>query len=372
MSFGTVQAEKMTTESGYSLGAGNASSFKNRFINGNMAISQRGTTFTNPGSGDYTLDRYQYRSTNPSQTLTVIQNAGSVTPPAGFSYYLGCTMTSAYTPTSTDRFAIGQCIEGFNMSDFGWGTANAKAVTFSFWAYSSLTGTFGGAIKNSVEDYAYPFSFTMNSANTWEFKTVAITGPTAGTWVGATNGIGARIYWSLGAGATRQATAGTWAAGDYWSATGAVNICATNGATFYVTGAQFEVGTVATSFDFRSYGTELALCQRYCYAQNKLVTNNYYAFGSAFATGATTGQLGTPYPVSMRSNPSATYSAANLFFVDSAVSTSAGFTSIVADQVGNNYAYSSYGGGTGSTAGYSGRWLSNGSSAAFVIWSAEL
>lgn len=273
--------------------------FRNRIINGAMVISQRGTTFTNPASGDYTLDRYQYRSTNAGQTLTIAQNGGAVTPPAGFSYYLGCTMSSAYSPISSDRFAVGQCIEGFNMADLGWGSANAKAVMLSFWVYSSLTGTFGGAVKNSVEDYAYPFSFTINSANTWEQKTVAITGPTAGTWVGATSGIGARIYWSLGAGTSKQATAGTWASGDYWSATGAVNICATNGATFYITGVQLEAGTSATPFEYRSYGTELALCQR------------YFQFGQInleYASGST-GVLSSPiysFPVSMRAVPTIT------------------------------------------------------------------
>jgi hypothetical protein len=313
MSFGTIQAEKMTTESGYSLGAGNASSFKNRFINGEMDFAQRGTSFTNPASGDYTLDRYQYRSTNAGQTLTVIQNAGSVTPPAGFSYYLGCTMTSAYSPTSSDRFAIGQNIEGFNMADFGWGTASAKAVTFSFWARSSLTGTFGGAVKNSAETYAYPFSFTINSANTWEFKTVAITGPTAGTWVGATNGIGARIYWSLGAGTSLQGTAGTWATADFWSATGAVNICATNGATFYVTGAQFEVGTVATSFDYRSYGTELALCQRYYYRFSGGSNTRHAISGNGSLS---QGFPSTYFKVTMRGTPTLSYSALSDFVVE--------------------------------------------------------
>lgn len=310
MAYGTINAEQMTTQSGYTLGAGDASSFKNRLINGNMAISQRGTTFTTPASGDYTLDRYQYRSTNVGQTLTVTQSSGG---PAGFSYYLGCTMTSAYSPTSSDRFAIGQLIEGFNTADLGWGTANAKAVTFSFWAYSSLTGTFGGAIKNSAEDYAYPFSFIMNSANTWEFKTVAITGPTAGTWVGATNGIGARVNWSLGAGTSRQATAGTWAAGDYWSATGAVNICATNGATFYVTGAQFEVGTVATSFDFRSIGTELSLCQRYYEAASGPVYLTY-----SNVAGANTRSSSFFFKTTKRATPTVVLGATSEYIVSGA------------------------------------------------------
>jgi hypothetical protein len=237
--------------------------FKNRIINGAMVIDQRnaGASVT-PANNDYTLDRWKI-SISQSSKFTVQQNAGSVTPPSGFTNYLGCTSSSAYSVLSTDYFLISQRIEGFNFADLNWGTANAQSVTLSFWVRSSLTGTFGGSIENNANNRSYPFSYTISTANTFEYKSVTIAGDTSGTWVGATNGIGAKVWFSLGAGSTVSTTAGAWASGDYQSATGATSVVGTNGATFYITGVQLEKGSTATSFDYRPYGTELRLCQRY-------------------------------------------------------------------------------------------------------------
>jgi hypothetical protein len=263
MSYGTVQAEKMTTESGYSLGAGNASSFKNRIINSGMVIDQRnaGASVSNIGDGQVTLDRWASQ-TSVGNKFSIQQNAGSVTPPAGFTNYIGATSTSAYSVIANDFSTIQQNIEGFNVSDLGWGTANAKDVTVSFWVRSSLTGSFGGTVANSAQDRTYPFAYTINSANTWEYKTVTIPGDTTGTWL-TNSSLGIRLRFSLGCGSSRVATAGVWTTSLVLSATGTTSILATNGATLYITGVQLEVGTVATSFDFRSYGTEMMLCQRY-------------------------------------------------------------------------------------------------------------
>jgi len=257
MSYGTVQAERLTTESGYSLGAGNASSFKNRIINGAMTIAQRGTGTTSTAFVNQ-VDQFQIAS-NSGATFTFGQSS---TAPTGFIKSALNTNTSATTLTGTNYYQIRNVIEGLNIADLGWGTANAKAVTLSFWVYSSLTGSFGGSIFNGSANYSYPFLYTISSANTWTQISVTIAGPTAGTWA-TDNGTGMFIEWSLGCGSTYLGTAGSWSANRYQGATGQVQLSQTNGATFYLTGVQFEVGTVATSFDFRSYGTELALCQRY-------------------------------------------------------------------------------------------------------------
>jgi hypothetical protein len=148
------------------LGAGNASIMKNRIINGAMVIDQRnaGASVT-PANGAYTLDRYiSYLST--SSAYSVQQNAGSVTPPAGFTNYLGITSLAATSLSSGSYFILGQIIEGYNVADLGWGSANAKTVTLSFWVRSSLTGTFGGSILNSAQNRSYPFSYTISTANT--------------------------------------------------------------------------------------------------------------------------------------------------------------------------------------------------------------
>ena len=238
--------------------------FKNRIINGAMVIDQRNagaSVATSSGTVVYTLDRWAANYTQTTK-YTVQQNAGSVTPPAGFINYLGVTSSSAYSVLASDYFMLNQRIEGSNVADLAWGTASAAPVTLSFWVYSSLTGTFGGAIRNNGGSRSYPFSYTISNANTWEQKSITIAGDTTGTWLTNT-GIGIWVNFGLGVGSTYSGTAGSWSGTSYFSTTGAQSVVGTNGATFYITGVQLEAGTVATSFDYRPYGAELALCQRY-------------------------------------------------------------------------------------------------------------
>jgi len=238
---------------------------KNRIINGAMEIDQRNAgasvAASNASTVTYTLDRWPYYA-DVSSKFTVQQNAGSVTPPVGFVNYLGVTSSSAYSVGASERFVIQHRIEGLNIADLAWGTASAKTITISFWIRSSLTGTFGGALRNSAANRSYPFTYTISSANTWEQKSITIAGDTTGTWL-TTNGSGIIISIGLGVGSTYSGTAGSWVAGNYQSATGATSVVGTNGATLYITGVQLEAGSVATEFERRPYGTELALCYRY-------------------------------------------------------------------------------------------------------------
>jgi hypothetical protein len=304
MAYGTVNAEQMTTQSGFTLGAGDSSSFKNRIINGAMVIDQRnsGASVTINGAGGftYTLDRWNaYVSANGK--FTIQQNAGSVTPPVGFTNYLGVTSSSAYTVGSAELFSVNQFIEGFNTADLGWGTANAKTVTLSFQVYSSLTGTFGGALLNSAQNRSYPFSYTISSANTWTTISVTIAGDTSGTWL-TSNNIGIKIFFGLGVGSTLSGTAGAWTGtSNIFSVTGATSVVGTNGATFYITGVQLEVGSQATSFDYRDYGTELFLCYRYYQRQFPV-----RGVGVAVINGI--GRTKSPLSVTMRTSPTATIS----------------------------------------------------------------
>jgi hypothetical protein len=237
--------------------------FKNRIINGAMMIDQRnaGASVTVNSTTGYVLDRWTTGITQNGK-LTSQQNAGAVTPPVGFKNYLGFTSTSAYSVLSTDIFAAFQKIEGFNTADLAWGTANAATVTISFWVRSSLTGTFGGALNNALGNRSYLFTYTISAANTWEQKTITVAGDTSGTWA-TDNSCGIQLNFGLGGGSTYSASAGSWQAGAYYTATGATSVVGTSGATFYITGVQLEKGSTATSFDYRPYGTELALCQRY-------------------------------------------------------------------------------------------------------------
>jgi hypothetical protein len=275
----------------------NYDGFKNRIINGAMVIDARNagasvaTTVT--GTPTYTLDRFAYQSSQASK-YTVQQNAAAVTPPTGFSNYLGVTSTSAYSVLTGDYFLLRQPIEGFNTADLGFGTASASTVTLSFWVRSSLTGTFGGSLGNGSR--SYPFSYTISVANTWEQKSITIAGDTSGTWVGATNAVGMILAFSLGMGSTYSTTAGAWAAGNYLSATGATSVVGTSGATFYITGVQLEKGSTATSFDYRPYGTEFQLCQRY-YEKN----SNVYC--SLVSDGANNAMLWVQFSVQKRASP---------------------------------------------------------------------
>ncbi len=274
--------------------------FRNRIINGDMRIDQRNAGASGTASA-YTVDRWSYYGSQTSKA-TWQQNAGAVTPPAGFSNYLGATSSSAYSITSTDQFLLNQKIEGFNVADLGWGTAGAQAVTLSFWVRSSLTGTFGGSLQNSAANRCYPFSFVISAANTWEQKTVTIAGDTTGTWL-ATNGVGVNVIFSLGTGTTYSATAGSWTGSSFiTSATGATSLVGTNGATFYITGVQLEAGSVASPFERRDYGRELMMCQRYYYR----VTNNataYTTFAIGRAYSSTEGNATVYMPVPMRASP---------------------------------------------------------------------
>jgi len=347
-----------------------SSSFlRNRIINGNMLIDQRNAGASVSASGQYTLDRWVVPTTLSSK-FTVQQNAASVTPPTGFATYLGATSSSAYAVLTGDIFAISQYIEAINFYDLAWGTASAATVTVSFYVRSSLTGTFGGAIQNSAQNRSYPFSYTISVANTWEQKSITIAGDTSGTWLGATNGVGARLHFSVGSGATYSGTAGAWSGSQLYSVTGATSVVGTSGATFYVTGVQLEVGTVATPFERQLYNAQLAQCQRYYW---KITPGNNVRFSLGFVTSTTTLSAFIQYPVEMRAAPSAleqTGTAANYFVGHGATAASCSSvpTFSLASVNASTYTLTVASGltvGQGAMAG-------SGSTGAYLAWSAEL
>lgn len=234
---------------------------RNRIINGAMRIDQRNSgAAVTPTNAQYTVDRWAAALTQSAKYN--VQQDSSANTVAGFTSSLKVTSLSAYSVTSSDLFMVYQPIEGNNIADLRWGTANARPVTISFWVRSSLTGTFGGGLRNSAADRSYPFSYTISSADTWEQKIITVAGDTSGTWL-TTNGVGVYVQFGLGVGSTYSGTAGSWSGSNFISSTGATSVVGTNGATWYVTGVQLEVGSSATSFETRSIGTELQLCQRY-------------------------------------------------------------------------------------------------------------
>jgi len=317
MSYGTVQAEKMTTESGYSLGAGNASSFKNRIINGEMDIDQRnaGAAVTVNGFAVYPVDRF-YGSFRPSTGTATGQQVSDA--PAGFVNSLRLTQASVTSPAASDVYDVVQKIEGFNVADLGWGTANAKTITLSFWVKSSVTGTYGFALQNiNATRRSYVTTYTILAANTWEQKTITIAGDTTGTWE-KTNSTGISLLWDLGSGSDYQtSTLNAWQTNNVFQATTGTRWIATSGATWQLTGVQVEVGTVATSFDFRSIGTELALCQRYFERVDSFDANSGFWSGNTIS--GTTYYISIPYIVSKRGATTATIVGSDLFSMNAPV-----------------------------------------------------
>ena len=273
--------------------------FRNRIINGDMRIDQRNAGAAVTANGSYVVDRFLVQNVTDG-AFSAQQDTSA---PVGFVNSIKWTTTTADgTLTTTQQASIQQRIEGTNVSDLAFGTANAKTVTVSFWVRSSLTGTFGGSLRNGASDRSYPFTYSISVADTWEQKSIAIAGDTSGTWL-TTTGVGLVVTWGLGAGPDRSGTAGAWNSNNNNSATGAVSVIGTLNATFYITGAQLEVGSVATPFERRPYGTELALCQRYYYRLAPAATNKPMALGWAVST--TVGGVVVQFPTTMRMAPTA-------------------------------------------------------------------
>jgi len=260
MPYGTLNADTITNSNGLS---GNAigPGFKNRIINGDMRIDQRnaGASVSNLATTEqYTLDRWSIYGTSASK-FTAQQSS---TAPSNYTNSFLLTSSAATTPASGDAYGFRQKIEGYNVSDLSFGSATAATITLSFWVRSSIIGTYAIGLFNSAQNRSYVNTYTISVANTWEQKSVTITGDTSGTWL-TTNGTGLDVWWDLGSGSGLNATAGVWNSSLKARTSSSSNWIGTNGATFYITGVQLEVAPSATSFDYRDYGRELILCQRY-------------------------------------------------------------------------------------------------------------
>jgi len=280
---------------------------KNRIINGAMEIDQRNAGASKSVSGNdiYTLDRYKGWA-NGGGVFSVQQSS---TAPDGFNRSAVLTVTTADASVAAgDNYRWAQDIEGYNVSDLSYGSSGAKTVTVSFWVRSNLTGTYGGSLYSVTSGVSYVYQYTINSADTWEQKSITISGNTA-NGLNTTNGNGLRVYFDLGSGSNYQNATGSWVSGEKFSTSGNANWIGTLSNNLYITGVQLEVGSVATEFERRPYGTELALCQRY-YATTY---NTGAAVGSASLPGALYKTLdGTQsyaslcwnLPVTMRATPS--------------------------------------------------------------------
>jgi hypothetical protein len=274
-----------------------------------MQIDQRNAGAAITSQSGFPVDRFGMIRFGTDQLAWSWQQDSSA--PTGFVNSLKLTVTTAETSiTDTENCNFTQRMEGTNVADLGWGTANAKTVTLSFWVRSSLTGTFGGAIFNSDQSRNYPYSYSISSADTWEYKTVTIPGDTTGTWLTTTStGIG--VNWGLGNGSDRVGTAGAWTSSLHLGVTGQVQLVETLNATWYITGVQLEVGSVATPFERRPYGTELALCERYFWRQNGA---SNATIGAGHLNSSTDVRTVLRHPTTMRANPTVTFTGSNFSY----------------------------------------------------------
>ena len=344
--------------------------FKNRIINGAMVIDQRnaGAAQNNLAAGwVYTVDRWEVYSNNSSR-FNSQQNKGAVTPPAGFKNYLGVSVNTGYSVGVSDYNILAQPIEGFNTADLGFGASGASSVALSFWVYSSVTGTHSGFLSNSSLVTAYPFTFTVSSANTWTQVSITITGSTSGTWVGATNGIGTYVGFNLGNGSNFQGTANSWNSSAYIQPTGSVSIVATTGATFYITGVQLEKGSTATSFDYRPYGTELALCQRYYYLH---ASGNGVKVGLGVNYSASLMECDLQFPVTMRTTPTLSSTTGTDYYTFYRNGAGDGFNSFTIDSASTTCAGIRNSSEISGTAGQAG-FINTTSASAFIAFQSEL
>ena len=301
-----------TTINGYTPTMSNMAG-RNRIINGDMRIDQRnaGASYSQSTSAIYGLDRWKGDIDTGTGRWDVQQVSDA---PVGFSNSLKVTITTQESQPTSARHQIYQPIEGYNISDLGFGTANASPITVSFWVKTSVTGIH--SVNVASFDYVYTTSYTVNLADTWEYKTITIPGATAGTW-DSTNGGGLYLEFTLGGGTDQIVAANTWYSE---TSTGIVSdsvyLPATSGATWQITGVQLEAGSVATPFEHRQYGQELALCQRYyqkSYDYDTVPGTNTIV-GSVTARGDISSTmsnlpLGTRFVVTMRAVPTlVTYS----------------------------------------------------------------
>jgi hypothetical protein len=304
-----------------SLNAANTFGFKNRVINGGMVVNQRNTTVTygSGGVNAYCIDQFKGSKSNTG-TFTLQQ---STTAPTGFTKSLLLTVTGTESSLASNSFYdVVHYIEGNNIADFAWGSSSAKTVTLSFWVRSSVTGIYSFELRNGANNRSITYNYTIAAANTWQQVTQTITGDTTGTWATDT-GSGIEILFPVATGSSfTTGTTGVWQANNSNASTSAINLMATNGATWYLTGVQLEVGTQATSFDFRSYGTELALCQRYYYklSSNSANATTFMSPGVAYNT-TQSAQHYCGFPVTMRTAPTASIGGSVVLYVNASTNT---------------------------------------------------
>lgn len=338
---------------------------RNRLANGDFRVMQiSGSTTVNSATRVYPIDRWQAFGVGSAGTYTLSRGAGG----SGYSYFFTATVgTAAASPGASDSYAILQRIEGPNVADLGFGAATPQSVTLSFIARSSVTGTFSGCLRNGAANRSYPFTYSIPAANTNTTISVTIPGDASGSWPITPGAVGMDLIFCLGSGSNGLGAAGTWAAANYFGATGSVNLMATAGATWSISNVQIERGTSATVFEARPYAAELALCQRHLQVYGEGQSSTIYLFG--MCESATTAVYGLPLRVPMMAGPTATFSPTvgdfSTFTAGIGLGTCTGITTTYADGAAVDVTATNASGGM--TPGYASRLVSSSSSSRIIL-----
>ena len=299
---------------------------RNIIINGAMQVAQRGTSVTSVSTyGIKTVDRFNFSTGgSPSSVYTLTQESDA---PDGFEKSLKYNCTTADTSfTGSEQNTMEYRFERSDLQRLQHGTSGAKPITLSFWVKSNVTGDYAvWFYKNETQDRITNKVYTINSADTWEYKTLEISGDTDADGAIATGSTyGMIIRWVLSSGSdftSGTSPDGSWE--DYTSANSyaghAVNLASATGNTWQITGIQLEVGDTATPFEHRSYGEELALCQRYyckSYAMNKYAgatddNDNQCTLARINSTVSNRTVENAKFPVRMRTKPTVTLYSLN-------------------------------------------------------------
>jgi hypothetical protein len=343
--------------------------FKNRIINGAMVIDQRnaGDSVTFGTASEYFVDRWTGNN-GGGATITAQQSS---TAPSGFVNSLLVNTSSGGSPSSGQLRVLRQKIEGFNVADLGWGTANAQTITVSFWIRSNVTGTFACYVANSAYNRSQVNTFVISVANTWEQKSVTFLGDTSGTW-GTTTGTGIEFGIDVGSGSDFNATAGVWNSAFDTRTSGAVTLSSTTSNNLYLTGVQLEKGSTATSFDYRPYGTELQLCQRYCEVLKNSGVTNFAQIAVGQCEASTSGTVGYFYQTAKRAAPTVTYDTANKYSVTGSGGSAITLSSISTARADTTSLAIGFGVASGLTGGNATRLLDNNTNNPITIISSEL
>ena len=302
------------------------SSHKNYIMNGKAMIFQRylpGSMVTvNNGNQNYCMDRWYGRGEGSKGVFTFhqhdIQSQGQAAHAA-----LRVNVTTTSTPSTNDVYKVAQRIEGRNIDGLGFGTSGAKTITLSFLTKSSVAGTHGGSIMNGAQNRAYPFTYTINSADTWEQKSITIPGDTSGTWSSGTD-VGLEVNFDMGtAESNYRRPAGSWYAGRAEGADGTVQLITQSGGNWYATKIQLEEGNVSTPFEHIPYPDELLRCKRYCFRLGGGDTEQYTTLLMGVQSHSNLCKAHVQFPVDMRSKD-VTFSISGLTLDDDIASYSGG------------------------------------------------